>query len=166
MKDFDSEYFTELAKLGDDGKPMLDAKGEVITERVRVSRNERAQRDRSFRLGGRDFVTRVSVAPETILPWTRMIQGEIDPDEEGALAIYDETVIGFLEPGQDEAWKAVRDQNAEHPINLPDLRALVTWLFEEQTGRPTVPRSPSGSGPTASGTGSTDDSPSPVLAAV
>jgi hypothetical protein len=78
-----------------------------------------------------------------------------------ALGIFDDTVVSFLEPGQEEKWAKVRDPNAAHPLNLTDLRALVAWLFEEQSGRPTEPPSDSSDGPETPGTGtrSTDGSP-------
>lgn len=96
--------------------------------------------------------------------------------EDDAIKILDNTVLAFLEPGQEEQWKEARDQvegkpKSENPINLDDLRALVRWLFEETAARPTGPSSGSsgstrGNANAAPATGSTESSPTPVVAAV
>lgn len=127
------------------------------------ARREREQRDRGFQIGGEDFTYRPAVAPEAILNWSKMTGGEMGDDltEEAALSIFDETVVAFLEPGQDEKWAKVRDPKAAHPLNISDLRELVSWLFEEQSGRPTEPPSDSSDGPGSptTGTPSTEGSP-------
>lgn len=63
--------------------------------------------------------------------------------ETKALEIYESTILAFLEPGQEERWTDARDPNAANPINLKDLTDLITWLFEETSGRPTGPSSSS-----------------------
>ena len=126
------------------------------------ARAERQARDRSFRIGGKEFTYRPAVAPEAILRWSQMTGGEVpELTEEQAIEIFDETVLAFLEVGQDGNWRAVRDPNAENPLNISDLRELVSWLFEEQTGRPTGQPSDSspGSGSGGTGTPSTEGSP-------
>ena len=125
------------------------------------ARAEREARDRSFQIGGETFSYRPAIAPEAILRWSQMTGGEMpDLTEVEAIEIFDETVVAFLEPGQDEKWARVRSKDAKHPINLADLRALVSWLFEEQTGRPTSQPSDSSGGPETepTGTNSTDES--------
>lgn len=130
------------------------------------ARKEREQRDRSFQIGGEDFTYRPAVAPEAILRWSQMTGGEMADEltEEQALAIFDETVVAFLEPGQEEQWAKVRDPEAAHPLNISDLRELVSWLFEEQTGRPTEPPSDSSDGPESPGTGTRSTGGSPLQA--
>jgi hypothetical protein len=132
------------------------------------ARGEREKRDRSFQIGGEEFTYRAAVAPEAILHWSKMTGGEIpDLTEEQALEIFDETVQAFLEPGQSEKWEKVRNPNAKHPLNIGDLRDLVSWLFEEQTARPTTPPSDSSDGSESGGTGtnSTEESPLQVVKA-
>lgn len=132
------------------------------------AREERLKRDRSFQIGGETFSYRAAVAPESILRWSQMTGGEIDPlPEETAIEIFDETVLAFLEPGQDDKWKKVRDPNAKIPLNVGDLKDLVLWLFEEQSGRPTSPPSDSsgGSGSGETGTSLTEGSPLQVVPA-
>jgi hypothetical protein len=175
MKNFDEEYELEIP-AGDNGRE----------QKIRVSRIERAQippEERSFVIGGETFVYRSAVAPEAFKRWSMMVSGEfLLRDERGrpilddfkqpvstlteteALEIFDATVVAFLEPGQEEKWKKVRDPEAENPVTLQDMRALVRWLFEEQSARPTGP--PSGSSRTSetasSGTPSTVESSSPA----
>jgi hypothetical protein len=172
MKNFDEEYVVIRLK---DGRP----------EPMTVSRNERAQRpeeERTFVIGGETFVYRPSVPPEGYKRWSAMTGGEfilrdaqgkpvLDPasntpistlTEDDALAILDETVISFLEPQYEEAWRRVRAADAPNPLTLDDIRALIRWLFEEQTGRPTGRSSDSSNGSRTAdhGTRSTDASSS------
>lgn len=129
------------------------------------ARAEREARDRSFQIGGKGFTYRPAVAPEAILSWSKMTGGEIpDLTEEQALSIFDETVAAFLEPGQEKMWKEVRDPKAEHPLNIGDLRELVSWLFEEQAGRPTGPPSGSTDGSESGETGTSSKADSPLQA--
>lgn len=173
MQNFDESY-TATAVV--DGRPV----------EITVSRNERAQvppEDRSFVIGGETFVYRTSVAPERFKKWSMMVGGEyVLKDERGrpildehrqpvstltedeALVIYDETILAFLEPGQEEKWKAVRAADAANPLNLEDIKAVMRWLFDQQTGRPTGRPSGSSSGSATVGTGttSTGESDSPA----
>lgn len=125
-----------------------------------VKRNERANKDRTFKLNGIEFEYRPAVAPESLLEWSQMIGGEyVERDSNGtivqaadgqpisslseqqALTIYNNTILAFLAPGQEDKWRAARDPNSANPVNLTDLTDLITWLFEETSGRPTGPSS-------------------------
>ncbi len=129
------------------------------------ARREREERDRSFTIGGEQFVRRVAVAPEQILTWNKATAGDIEPNEEEWLALYDETILAMLEPGQAEKWAQVRDPELANPLTTGDLTALVRWLFEEMTGRPTGPSSDSSAGQNSSATTSKDASSSKPVAA-
>lgn len=155
-----------------------------------TGRQARFERDRDFVINGVELTHRPSVAPEDVQEWAAMVGGEFverGPDgailqdgdgntissltESQAIKILDGTIRAFLEPGQEEKWAAARDPRAENPIGLSDLRALVAWLFEETSGRPTGPSSGSqasrsGIGSDGPATPSTGASPSPALAAV
>ncbi len=83
--------------------------------------------------------------------------------EEKALEIYEHTILAFLEPGQEEQWQSARSPQSANPINLNDLTELITWLFEETSGRPTGPSS-SSSGSTAGDANGQPETPlTPVL---
>lgn len=117
-------------------------------------RRGRLEADRSFILGGETFTYKASVAPETVLRWSQLTGGEIpDLTEVEAIAIYDETVLVFLEEGQNEKWAKVRDPEHEFPLSIGDLRKLIRHLFEVTSDRPTG--RPSGSS-TGSGTAETE----------
>lgn len=172
MKNFDQEYVVK--KTNAEGRE----------EEIRISRVERSQKpveERTFTIGGETFVARASVAPEAFARWSMMTAGEFvlrdgqgkpildgkgEPistlTEEEALKVYDETVLAFLDPGQEEKWAAVRDIDAEIPLNLEDVKAVIRWLFEQQSARPTgqPSGSSSGSATAATGTPSTDASSS------
>jgi len=127
-------------------------------------RQHRAERDRSFTIGGETFTYRASVAPEKMAAWNEAVTGEVSLGERKWLELYDETILGMLEPGQEEKWASVRNPDLDVPINLRDLTDLMEWLLAEQSGRPT--ESPSDSSETAgeTATDSTEHS-SPELAA-
>lgn len=173
-----------------------------------TSRNTRLSRERSFKIGGEVFTYRPSVAPESILGWSRMTGGEFNlKDEQGkpvlgpqvpmrdakgelmfnklgellyrpgdpistlseqdAIRVYDQTILAFMEPGQDEKWQKVRNADAENPLSVQDLSDLIQWLFEEVSGRPTEQPSGSSNGSESGGTGTnlTAVSASPVAPA-
>lgn len=123
-----------------------------------TARNERLERERGFRIGGHDFVYRASVAPEALLAW----DDRGDLEGQAFLDVIDETVIAFLEPGQDEKWREARSAASENPLNISDIIEVIQWLFEEQVGRPTGRSSESTNGGGASGTPLTVVSSSPA----
>lgn len=133
-----------------------------MTNNFDTKRRERLQRDRTFIVGGETFEYRPAVAPEAILRWSKMTGGDYvlrdeegaprldsrgDPisvlSEEDAIGIFDETILAFLEPGQDEKWRKVRGADVQNPLNVGDMTEIVHWLFREQSGRPTGPSSAS-----------------------
>lgn len=129
------------------------------------ARLERAERDRTFVIGGQELVRRVGVRPDDILHWNQATGGEIVPTEQEWIEIYDETVIALLEPGMEEKWAAVRSIT-DNPLTVHDLLELIGYLLSEETGRPTGQPSDSSAGRKSTGTISTEDSGSPALAAV
>ncbi len=62
-------------------------------------------------------------------------------------------------------YQAVRE-NDEDPLTVEDLREVVDWMIEESSNRPTGSPSGSTGGRRSTGTSSTEDSSSQVLAAV
>lgn len=152
MQDFDREY--EFTTTDEAGK----------TETFTVSREERLKGERSFKIGGETFTHRVAVAPEVIHPWLEA--SDTADSEADWLKILDETVVAMLEPGQEDKWRKVRDPEAENPITQLDLSALMRWLIEVTTGRPTGQPSDSSSGSDGSGTSSTVVSSLPAPVAV
>lgn len=121
------------------------------TPRIEVWR-ERHARDRSFKIGGEEFTYLVAVPPEALLPWLTLTQ---DVPEDAALKAIDQTVLNFLEPGQEEKWANVRSPEVEPPITQADLLALCKWLMGQQAARPTGTSSGSTSGSRTAESGTT-----------
>lgn len=113
--------------------------------------------DRSFVLGGHTFKLRQSVMPEVFDGW---FEAHPEWSRQQVMAETDRMILSSLEPGQEDAWHAVREGRDAPPVNEGDLIMLLRWVWEQVAGRPTVRlgASENGSGPT--GTPSTDDSPS------
>lgn len=110
-------------------------------------RDERMRKTRQFTIGGETFGYRAGVEPEMTAAWF-----ELDPEtkESDAIKIADDTIIAFLEKGEVDRWRALRQPGAlENGITSGDLLALVRWLISEQGARPTEPsRSSTNGSPT------------------
>jgi hypothetical protein len=86
--------------------------------------------------------------------------GSTTPYHDSIAAI--DTLIGvMLDPGQEERWAAVRSRPG---LELRNLREISEYIVEVVSARPTVSPSDSSSTDSASGTRSTESSPSPVAA--
>ena len=128
------------------------------------ARREREEKDRSFTIGGEEFIRRPAVAPERILRFNQATGGEVELGEQEWLDVYDETILAMIEPGQEAKWQKVRDPELPNPLTLADLGALIRWLFEEMASRPTGPSSDSSDGRDSTGTTSKVGSSSPAEA--
>lgn len=127
-------------------------------------RREREQRDRSFRIGGEEFTYKASVAPEVLVRWNSAATAELELTETEWLELFDETTLAILDPGQQEKWERVRAVGGDHPLNIGDMRAVIQFLIEEATGRPTGPPAGSSPGGDSTETGSRGESSSPAEA--
>lgn len=128
------------------------------------ARAEREARERTFKIGGEEFTFRPAVTPEALLAYNSAITGEVTPTEQEWIALYDQTIVALLDPGQDDRWLHVRRGDAPNPINVSDLTSLLEWLLEQQVGRPTGPPSDSSTSSGGNGTGS-KAKPSPTVEA-
>lgn len=139
------------------------------------AREVRASQERMFVIGGQEFVYRIGVPPEVLLPFFEMKTGEAETldavlgitrplSQREQLTVYDDTVLAFLVPGQEDKWKAARDPDLDNPLTLHDIGDLIEWLIEEQAARPTVPSvdSSPGSANGTTGTRPTVESLQPV----
>lgn len=114
------------------------------------ARRARAEQDREFTIGGERFVMRAGVRPEALTAYEQLQPGT---GSAKTLSVIDELVMAFVEPEDDASgrWTRLRERDAD-PVTLQDLQQLVEWLVEGQTGRPTVPPSPSTPPPEKAGT--------------
>lgn len=116
----------------------------------------------TFRLGGREWVVRREVRPEVIFAFTTMPATVTDED---AMRIMDTLVVACLAPGDEAAWRELRDAEDEQ-VGLETIQRLVTWLIESVVARPTNRPSPSSRSPRATRGGTSSMGESPSLAAV
>ena len=99
--------------------------------------------DLEFKIGGESFKM-AYVRPEVLAAW----EDEDVPEKSAdALVSTDTRIKMFLEPsnGAAERWDALRARE-ENPVTMGQLNAVLLWMVEVQSGRPTEPPSPSASG--------------------
>lgn len=124
------------------------------------SRRLRAERDRTFEIGGVKLTHRPAVAPEIPLRYqevadgmarwgeevNRLIEGRngkdpVLPDqpfsEAELIEVYNDFVLGCLEPSSHEAWAELRSPNAANPLLGEDIYRLAIWLLGRTTALPT-----------------------------
>jgi hypothetical protein len=95
--------------------------------------------DREFTVGGETFHWR-DVRPEVLT--------EFEPSENGGAddshvwRMMDDQILLFIAADEHERWRALRVRD-DQPVTIAQLNAVLLWLMEEQTGRPTVQPSPS-----------------------
>lgn len=123
----------------------------------------RFTRERSFRIAGQEFSIIIGVHPdrfnEIMAPYNSITTRTSAKD---ALERADETIKMMLETDEDrERWDAIRTQArsdatetsdvTELAITSRDMRDVIEWWIEEQTGHPTSASSSSLSGRGRSG---------------
>ncbi|MDF2751660.1 MAG: hypothetical protein K0S82_42 [Gaiellaceae bacterium] len=139
-------------------------------------RAERLTRDNTFVIGGEEFAFRLDFTPEQFSELTADYAAmQIETMKPGeATTIVDETIKGFLYDDENrERWDALRAraggeegvENAEDlAVTAYDMRQVILFLIQEQTGRPTEAPSRSGNGRESTGLRSTAPSSSQVVA--
>jgi len=129
-------------------------------------RAERFERDNTFVIGGETFGYFVSLRPERFQEIiAEYAKTTIETAGEEMTRIVDETIKGFIVSAEDrERWGEVRARDDEQAISSRDMREVLLYLIQEQTGRPTEAPSPSGNGRSETGAASTEPSSSRVVA--
>src|SRR5512146_1138813 len=94
--------------------------------------------DREFKVGGEVFKWRY-VRPEVIAAWEDEPVSDKSAD---ALRSTDDRIKLFLDAsnGAAERWDALRARE-DNPVTMGELNAILMWLVEVQTDRPTQPPS-------------------------
>lgn len=111
--------------------------------------------DRTFQIGGEQFIRRATVRPEVLLGWDR-----ITPESKSAetLEVVDQLIADFVtEP---DKWRTIR-QREDEAVSLQDMMAITEWLVSTATSFPTTAPSPSGAGSEAPKDGANSTAPSP-----
>ena len=103
--------------------------------------------DREFTVGGETFHWR-DVRPEVLTSFEPSENG--GGDENATWRLMDDQILLFIAAEEHDRWRELRVRD-DRPVTIAQLNAILLWLMEEQTGRPTVPSSPSvpGRGQTA-----------------
>ena len=100
--------------------------------------------DREFTVAGETFHWR-DVRPEVL---TAFEPSETDADDSNAAwRLMDDQILLFIQKDEHDRWRELRARD-ESPVTIAQLNAILLWLMEEQTGRPTQAPSPSASGRT------------------
>jgi hypothetical protein len=99
--------------------------------------------DREFTVGGETFHWR-DVRPEVLTSFQPADENGA-ADENSTWRLMDDQILLFVEPAEADRWREVRARD-DKPVTIAQLNAILLWLMEEQTGRPTVAPSPSAPG--------------------
>jgi hypothetical protein len=99
--------------------------------------------DLEFIVGGETFKMKY-VRPEVLASWE---DEPVSDKSENALKQMDERIKMFLDNsnGALERWDALRARE-ENPIAMGQINDILLWMVEVQSGRPTIPPSPSATG--------------------
>jgi hypothetical protein len=100
--------------------------------------DELLSKDHKFTVRGETFAYK-DVRPEILTTF------ETNGKNEDVWAGYDAQILLFLEEEDHERWRVLRAREKD-PVTIEQITAILTWLMEEQTGRPTQTPSPSASG--------------------
>lgn len=92
----------------------------------------------TFTVGGKRFTLREFVSAEVLAEFSRR---EVD-GYAGLLESYDEFVKACVEPEQGKQWDVIRKE-ANPPLTLGSVEAVVDWVMGEVSARPTVASSSS-----------------------
>lgn len=123
--------------------------------------DELLSQDRTFKVGGEVFTWR-DVRPEVLalfdMPFPEE-NGKKDPDLPKKQATYvwdlaDAQILLFIVPQDHERWKDLRKRE-DGAVTIQQIEAIVSWLMEQQTGRPLATSGPSQVGPGPTATSST-----------
>ena len=101
--------------------------------------------DRTFEVRGEKFEY-VDVRPEVLSAFQPEEEEEgKEPDTNAIWRSIDDQILLFLPTSDHDRWRELRARE-DKPVTVTQLNAVLTWLVEEQTDRPSQTPSPSASG--------------------
>ena len=109
-----------------------------FVQKIEAARKVREEGKRSFELAGETFTHKPAVDMETMAAYFDMTTLRVDLSNTEAINVLDQTVLAFLEPGQEEKWHKIRHEGA-NPLTYEDVHTLIEGLLRSLTGRPTGP---------------------------
>lgn len=92
-----------------------------------------------FQIGGHAF------SCAKVLPYGLVLDIALVPDDAPQtlqVAALNNLILQMIRPEHHEAWEALT-RDTEDGLDLDDIKAVVSWMMEVYTGRPTVPSSTS-----------------------
>lgn len=98
-------------------------------------------KERKFKIQGETFEWR-DVRPEVLTSFQVDTNGN---DDNAVWKLMDAQILLFIAEDEHERWAELRARE-KSPVTIAQLNAVLTWLMEEQTGRPTETPSPSAPG--------------------
>lgn len=119
-----------------------------------------AEPQHRFRAGGLDFTVRRSVKPEKLKAWTEFDPKDAQENPGASIDLVDSLMVDLLEPESAAKWQELRRRDGEGELGITQMLDIVTYVTELIAGRPTTAPSPSQAGDGATGTSSTESSPS------
>lgn len=111
--------------------------------------NELLAQEREFRVQDQTFTWK-DVRPEVLTAFEVDVNGD---DPSSVWTLMDKQILLFLPPDEQAKWEKLR-ADEDKPVTIAQMNAILMWLMEEQTGRPTEAPSPSAPGPGTTGTSS------------
>lgn len=122
-------------------------------------RSEREQRERTFKIAGREFRFRPALpAQQYSLYLELMDQMSAGRWPEGSFDTLNGTILELLDEDSRVDWEVVLAERGGNPISFEDMADVIDYCVAIQTGRPTQPRGLSGSSGGNGSTRSTDGS--------
>ena len=103
--------------------------------------NDLLAQDRTFKVQDKTFSWR-DVRPEVLSSFETDTNGN---DPNAVWDLMDKQILLFIRPEEHEEWTTLRARE-EDPVTIGQMNAILLWLMEEQTGRPTEQPSPSAPG--------------------
>lgn len=130
-------------------------------------RAEREQRERTFKIAGRDFSFRAALPAEQYSLYLELMDKMSEGRwPEGSFDTLNSTMLQLLDDGSHAAWDEVLASRNGNPVSFEDMADIIDYCVGVQTGRPTQPRSPSGRTDESGGTRLTVASDSPAAPAL
>lgn len=109
-------------------------------------------KERSFKLGGKTFTFAANPSYTGLAQLTSEGEGDI-------IGKLEEGLLRLMDKGQEEEFLATL-RDTESPVTISDLNTMISWIIEQQTGRPTQAPSLSTPGAPETSTRSTENSSS------
>jgi len=129
-------------------------------------RSQREQRERTFKIAGREFQFRPALPAQTYSLYLELMDKMAEGHwPEGSFDTLNATMLALLEPDYRDVWAEAIGDGGANPVSFEDIAEIIDYCVSVQTGRPTKPPSVSTASGGNASTRSTDVSDSPEVPA-